>query len=63
MSDLNRFALYNFRCKLPKWIEQRAQRRANAGDIAEALRLCELQVRAENRLWETCPNTVEAFAS
>jgi hypothetical protein len=61
MNELNRFALYNFRARLPAWLERRAQRAARAGNIQNALRLCDLMHRAENRLMQTSPLAVESF--
>ena len=61
MNELNRFALYNFRARLPAWIECRAKRAAKAGNIQGALRLCDLIYRAENRLAHTSPFSIESF--
>ncbi len=60
MNESNRFALYNFRSRLPKWIERRANRAANAGNIQRALHLCDLINRAETRLTETSPFCIES---
>ena len=59
---LNRYARYNFRSRLPGWLEHRASRIAKTGNTTRALYLIDLQYRAENWLTENSPVTIEEFS-
>lgn len=57
----NHFALYNFRSRLPDWLEARAKRVAATGSTQRALHLIELMYRAHSRVLSESPFGIEPF--
>jgi hypothetical protein len=63
MNDLNIYARYNFRVRLSGWLERRAQRASDTGNIERATHLADLICQNKNRLTQESPFEVVPFSN